>query len=249
MSDLTLLGGGEQPPVRDEHHAERKGASKAAATAMTTLAGALAGTAAGLNTMIVGPAGTIVGALVGAELAGLGSEVVVTEDAAYELEHDEHYRALWESDPGRQADAAFETARPAYRFGHVAAYHEAFVGRDFVAAEADLRTLWERDFAARYGRWEGVREYVCDAYGHSRGSNFGIRRDRGVVGTGGSAVDPLELERARAGLASRPESPEGDEPLFPIDLAATAPDAIGARSPEDEEVPQREVRHDQANWH
>ena len=201
-------------------------ASKAATTGMVTLAGAVAGTAAGLNTMIVGPVGAVVGALICAEIVGVGSEAVADETATYGTEHDEHYRGLWEGEPGHLAGAEFEAARPAYRFGHVAAYEPAFVGRDFIAAEPDLRMLWERDFRA-HGEWEPVRRYVCDAYGHSRSANYGLRRDASVIGTGGSAVDPLELSRARAGLASKPDTPEGDDPLFPTDLADTAPGADG----------------------
>jgi hypothetical protein len=224
-------------------------ASKAATTGMVTLAGAVAGTAAGLNTMIVGPLGAVVGALIGAELAGVGSEAIVTEVAAYGPEHEEHYRGLWEAEPGHPAAATFESARPAYQFGHVAAYEPAFVGRDFIAAETDLRALWERDFRP-HGEWEHVRRYACDAYGHSRSANFGLRRDASVIGTGGSAVDPLELARAQAGLASKPDTPEGDDPLFPTDLADTAYDAAGPfgdRLGEGLEVPASRIYPDDAD--
>ena len=224
-------------------------ASKAATTGMVTLAGAVAGTAAGLNTMIVGPLGAVVGALIAAEIAGVGSEAVVVETAEYGTEHDEHYRGLWMGEPDHPAEAEFETARPAYRFGHVAAYEPAFVGRDFIAAEPDLRALWERDLRT-YGEWERVRRYVCDAYGHSRSSNFGLRRDASVIGTGGSAVDPLELARARAGLASKPDTPEGDDPLFPTDLADTAPGSdvpFGGCLGEGPEVPASRIYPDDAD--
>jgi hypothetical protein len=69
-------------------------------------------------------------------------------------------------------------------------------------AEAELRAAWDRDFRAQHGEWERVRRYVCDAYGHSRGENFGCRRDASVIGAAGSAVDPVELDRARSGLPS-----------------------------------------------
>lgn len=246
MSDSTMQGGGaERPPAHDEPQHAVPGAG-AARTAAATALGAFAGAAAGLGTMIVGPLGAIVGAIVNAELAAVGSHVTVVE-SAYTPAYDEHYRALWESDPDRLADVPFDTVRPAYQFGHVAAYQASFVGRDFVAAEADLRALWERELRAMHGEWDGVRQHVCDAYGHSRAENLGIRRQEGVIGTGGSAVDPLELARARAGLASRPDSPEGDEPLFPTDLTATAPgagDAVGGGSlGEGAELPADRIYH------
>jgi hypothetical protein len=207
MSDSTTPGGIGQPPREDEQHPTwPTGAPRtAAATALGALAGAVAGTAAGLGTMIVGPVGAIFGAIVGAEViastAEMSSQAAATEPA-YSTEHDEHYRALWESDAGRPADVAFETMRPAYRFGHAAAYHPAFVGRDFHGAEEDLRAAWERDLGAQNGAWDRVRQHVCDAYGHSRGENFGIRRDLSIIGPAGSAVDPVELDRARSGLSS-----------------------------------------------
>jgi hypothetical protein len=203
MSDSTSPGGAEQPPTRDDR--QTAWMAGAARTAAATAVGALAGAAAGMGTMIVGPVGTVVGAIIGAEIMEMGSQATGAEPS-YSPEHDEHYRALWESDPARPADTAFETVRPAYRFGHVAAFQAQFVGWDFVAAESDLRTVWERDSRARHGEWERVRQYVRDAYGHSRGESFGVRRDERIIGSGGSAVDPVELDRARSGLPSVDES-------------------------------------------
>lgn len=205
MSESTPLAGGTgQPPAGDEQHAARPaGAPRRAATlALGAIAGAVAGTVVGLNTMIVGPVGAAFGAILGAELTEVGGQAVTPCEPSYTPEHDEHYRALWESDSARPAGFAFERVRPAYLFGHVAAYQTAFVGMDFVAAEPELRTVWDRDVAARHGSWESVRRYVCDAYGHSRGESFGFRRVDDVIGSAGSAVDPLELDRARSGLSS-----------------------------------------------
>jgi hypothetical protein len=205
MSDSTTRGGGaERPPTGDEQHAASAASAprKAMTTALGAIAGAVAGTAAGLGTMIVGPVGAALGAIIGAEIAEVGGQVVTSCDPAYTPEHEEHYRALWESHADRPADVAFDRVRPAYQFGHVAAYDPAFVGRDFTASEAELRAAWDRDFRERHGEWELVRHHVCDAYGHSRGENFGIRRDLGTVGAAGSAVDPVELDRARSGLSS-----------------------------------------------
>jgi hypothetical protein len=199
--------------------------SEAAGTAAGAAAGAVAGVAAGMGTIAAGPLGAIFGALAGAAVGASASQGVA--EATYTPAYDEHYRALWEAAPGHPADASFETARPAYQFGHLAAAHPEYAGRDFHDAEPDLRRAWERDLAARYGSWESARTFVCDAYGHARSEGYGVRRDSAVIGSAGSAVDPVELERARAGLPSRPDTPEGDEPRFPSDLTATTGAELG----------------------
>jgi hypothetical protein len=195
----------------------------AAGTATGAAAGAVAGAAAGLGTIAAGPLGAIFGALAGAAIGEASAQGAA--ESVYTNEHDEHYRALWEATPDRATGATYDAARPAYQLGHVAAAYPDFAGRDFHSAEPELRRIWDRDFRAQHGDWETVRHYVCDAYGHARAEGLGVRRDYGVIGTGGSAVDPVELERARAGLASRADAPEDDEPYFPSDLGATTPNA------------------------
>ncbi|AHG91890.1 hypothetical protein J421_4353 [Gemmatirosa kalamazoonensis] len=240
MSDPTFRGPDERDAERPRTNDERDAAAgTAAGTATGAAAGAVAGVAAGLGTIAAGPLGAIFGAFAGAAIGAAGG--VGTEESIYTSEHEDHYRALWEATPGRAADASFDTARPAYQLGHVAASRPEYAGRDFHDVEGDLRRIWERDFAARHGSWEAARHYVCDGYGHARGEGFGVRRDTSVIGTGGSAVDPVELARARAGLASRADTPEGDEPLFPTDLGATTGTAADAptagRLGERDEVP------------
>jgi len=227
----------------------RAAATTGVGTAAGAVAGAAAGVAAGLGTIAAGPLGAIFGALAGAAVgAGAGAG---TAESLYNLDYDEHYRALWEGTPGRLADASFDTVRPAYQFGHIAAAQPEYAGRDFHGVESDLRGVWERDFAARYGTWDAMRGYVHDGYGHARSEGLGTRRDLNVIGTGGSAVDPVELARARAGLASRADTPEGDEPLFPSDMTATAGRAgevQGNRLGEGAEITADQSHPEQANY-
>ncbi|HEY0778993.1 MAG TPA: hypothetical protein VGD56_13565, partial [Gemmatirosa sp.] len=68
-------------------------------------------------------------------------------------------------------------------------------------AEPALREGWG-DLRSRAGAWDDVRQYVHDAYGHARSEGVGERRNPAVIGSGGSAVDPVELDRARHGLSS-----------------------------------------------
>jgi hypothetical protein len=177
---------------------------KAASTPVTAVAGAVAGATAGLATGVFGPIGAMVGAIVGALAGGAagaaGGQAVAGE--LYTAEHDAHYRALWESRRDRPADLSYDRARLAYQYGHIAAQQPAYGGRYFADVEPELRQRWTGDLSARGGEWEGVRRYAEDAYSHARSLGLGSRRDPTVVGSAGSAVDPGELERARAGLPS-----------------------------------------------
>jgi hypothetical protein len=221
----------------------------AAATATGAVAGALAGAAAGLGTIALGPFGAIIGALVGATVGETASRGVT--EPTYTMVDDEHYQGLWEASPDRAADQGYDVARPAYQFGHIAAQLPQYAGRPFAAAEPELQRAWDADLRAQYGEWTRVRRYVCDAYGHARAEGLGVRRDATMIGPAGTAVDPVELERARAGLASNPDTPEGDTPLFPTDLPGTSPNAADGRaaSAEDVEVSQRDVHHERADLH
>ena len=47
------------------------------------------------------------------------------------------------------------------------------------------------------GEWETVRPDVETSYGYARSRGLGVRRDDTVVGSAGSAVDPVELDESR----------------------------------------------------
>ncbi len=169
----------------------------------TAAAGAVAGTMAGLQSGALAGAVTLgVGALAGAAL-GAAAGAALGEDAQrgqFTADADAHYRALYEASP--EGGRSYDAVRAAYVFGHVAAAEPGLAGRTFEQAEPALREAWTDELRARAGEWNGVRRYAHDAYGHARAEGAGERRDASVIGSGGSAVDPVELDRARHGLAS-----------------------------------------------
>lgn len=178
------------------------GATDTGRTAVGVAGGAVAGTMAGLQAGALAGAVTLgLGAVAGAAL-GAAAGAALAQDAApgrFTAESDAHYRALSEADavPG-----GYDAARPAYVFGHVAAAEPALAGLTFEEAEPALEHAWNDELRTRAGDWAHVRRYARDAYGHARAEGAGERRDPTVIGSGGSAVDPVELDRAQHGLPS-----------------------------------------------
>jgi hypothetical protein len=136
----------------------------------------------------------VLGAAAGAALAQ------EADPTRYTAESDAHYRALYEGSSA--ADRDYDRMRPAYVFGHVAASEPELAGLTFEEAEPALRTAWNDELRARAGDWEHARRHVLDAYGHARSEGAGERRNTRVIGSAGSAVDPVELDRAQHGLPS-----------------------------------------------
>jgi hypothetical protein len=176
---------------------------KATSAPVGALAGAAAGATAGLVTLTTGPVGFLIGAVAGALAGSLGGWFggqAVTE-IRYDEAEDAHYRALYEG--GVPTDRGFDAVRPAYEVGHLAAHNPDWVGRDFAAVEPELRRAWDADLRTQHrAEWDAVRPYVRDAYGHARSEGAGVRRNAGVIGSAGTAVDPVELDRARGGRPS-----------------------------------------------
>ncbi len=176
---------------------ERGAAATGAAAG--TIAGLQAGAVAGAMTFGIGAlAGVALGAAAGmATGAALGDS---TQGGQFTPDADAYYRALYEGAP--VSGRSYDVVRAAYVFGHIAASEPGLAGQSFEAAEPALHEAWTDELRTRAGDWDSVRQYVHDAYGHARSEGFGERRDRSVVGSGGSAVDPVELDRARHGLSS-----------------------------------------------
>ena len=209
-------------PSRDARDAERivtpdttaessteaqRRAVKAASPPAGAAAGAIAGATAGLATGVFGPIGAMVGAIVGA-LGGTAAATAAGQAAAedlYTAQDDVHYRSLWEARPGHTGDQGFESARVAYQFGHIAARQPDFAAAHFADVEPALRQRWPNELRERVGEWDAVRSYVEEGYSHARSRGAGERRDTSIVGSAGSAVDPVERDRARAGLPSTPD--------------------------------------------
>lgn len=175
----------------------------------TAAAGAVAGTMAGLQAGVLAGAATFgVGAIAGAAL-GAAAGAALGEDAQrgqFTADADAHYRALYEASP--EGGRSYDAVRAAYVFGHIAASEPGLAGQTFEEAEPALREAWTDELRARAGTWDGVRRYAHDAYGHARADGAGERRDRAVIGSGGSAVDPVELDRARRGRSSVVDAPQ-----------------------------------------
>lgn len=185
----------------------QRDAVKAAGPPAGAAAGAIAGGTAGLASGAFGPMGAMIGAIVGA-LGGAAAGAAGAQAAAndlYTAEDDLNYRTLWESRPDRVADQGFDSVRLAYQYGHIAAHQPEFAGAAFGDIEPELRRRWPNELRARAGEWDAVRSYVEDAFGYARSRGAGQRRDPNIIGTAGSAVDPVERDRARAGLPSIPE--------------------------------------------
>ncbi len=182
--------------------------SKAGNAAVGVGAGVVGGALAGLQAGALGGAAMLgVGGLAGAAL-GAAAGAALAEDAdptRYTADVDAHYRALYQG--SATADRGSDHVRPAYVFGHLAAAEPELAGMDFDQAEPALRGAWNDELRARSGTWEQMRAHVRDAYGHARAEGAGARRDPSVIGSGGSAVDPVELDRARHGLPSVPDAP------------------------------------------
>ena len=161
------------------------------------VAGAIAGGAAGIAVPVFGPIGAMVGAIVGA-LGGtaVGAAANDASSDLYTATHDAHYQSIWESSVDRAADRTFDSVRPAFQFGHIAASHPVFGGRHFGEVEPELRRRWPDDLRGRVGEWDAISRFVEEGYSHARSQGVGEHRDLGVIGTGGSAVNPVERDRA-----------------------------------------------------
>jgi hypothetical protein len=191
----------------DTEEMRERRAVKAASPPAGAAAGAIAGATAGLATGVFGPVGAMVGAIVGAlggTAAGAATGQAADQDL-YTAEDDAHYRGLWEALPQRAADQGFDATRVAYQYGHIAARHPDFAGAPFADVEPELARRWPNELRTRAGEWDAVRAYVEDAFSYARSRGAGTRRDSSVVGSAGSAVDPVERDRSRAGLPSTPD--------------------------------------------
>ena len=132
--------------------------------------GAVAGAAVG--TVTLGPIGTIIGAIAGA-VGGGWSALASAAPLHYSPEHDRAYRQHYESDTERVADQAYDTVRPAYQLGHLAARNPDYARREFESIEADLQRGWSDDVRARHGDWQVARRYAREAFIRERARSQG----------------------------------------------------------------------------
>ena len=146
------------------------GTSRAVAAPLGAVGGAVAGSTVG--TVTLGPIGMIIGAIAGA-LGGGWTALAAAAPTHYGPEHDREYREHYESDSERLADRTFETARPAYQLGHLAARNPDYARREFESIEEDLRRGWSDDVRARHGDWSIARRYAREAYVREQARSHG----------------------------------------------------------------------------
>ena len=77
---------------------------------------------------------------------------------------------------------AYDSARPAYQIGHVAGTDDAYAGRSFDDAEADLRRAWETEPRNGRGDWNDVRGHARDAYARGQEQRLVLSEEQLRVG-------------------------------------------------------------------
>jgi hypothetical protein len=114
-----------------------------------------------------GPIGLVIGGLAGAIGGWWAGRAVAEAAQEYTLGDDAVYRNHYENSPISHADRSYESVRPAYRLGHLAAHNPDYRGRPFEEIEADLKQGWDRAAKDTHGEWESVRGYAIDGYTRS----------------------------------------------------------------------------------
>jgi hypothetical protein len=183
--------------------------------------GAIGGGVAGatVGTVTLGPIGTIIGAIAGA-IGGGWTAIAAAAPTHYDASHDREYRAHYESDSERLADRHFDSIRPAYQLGHLAARNPDYAGRDFESVETDLQGGWTDDVRARHGDWSVARRYAREAFTRERGRSQG--RTQADLNMGGSAT------HQRPSFAD--PIPQGDPDRVAGDRPVPGRDADGSSS-------------------
>lgn len=118
-----------------------------------------------------------VGSVFGQALQTLGSwwstPAAQQASGAFGESEDRACRTHWESRTGTGAASGtgspardYESARPAYQFGHMAAHNPEYASRPFDQVEAEVERAWEKVGRERYGDWNEVRDQVSYGYTH-----------------------------------------------------------------------------------
>jgi hypothetical protein len=154
--------------------------------------GGIAGQAAGRAT---DAAADVAGAIFGTAFEALGewwrSPSAVEAGRTFDERHDRGAREHFEQAPGTGAQS-YETARPLYRFGHVAAHHPGYQGRSFREVEPELERAWGEDQRQRFGDWPQVRPYVSRGF-DQRSEVMRETREAGMRAQGGGSADEHEI--------------------------------------------------------
>jgi hypothetical protein len=139
---------------------------KADAETLGETSGGFLGAVGGMTVGSVGgPIGMLLGGLAGA-VGGwwAGREIA---DAVSEKD-DVTFRTMYEGAPDRLADRSYDSVRPAYVVGHLAARNPDYVGRSFDEIEPDLQRVWNKDVVENTGDWSAMRGYARTAFDRTR---------------------------------------------------------------------------------
>lgn len=120
--------------------------------------GGMAGAAMG--GVVAGPVGAVIGAAVGAVAGGLAGKGVA-EKINPTLE-DTYWRDNYASRPYAQADAAYDSYQPAYRYGWES--RERYAGKKFDEVENDLGNGWDKARGASHLAWNDAKQATRDAW-------------------------------------------------------------------------------------
>ena len=159
--DMSLIEPRSAPPG----HATPENIKTDAKTVGKASGGTL-GAATGMALGVAGgPVGLVLGGIAGAVggwWAGRGIANAITDD------DDAAYRAHYEETPDRPADRSYDSVRPAYVAGHLAARNPDYAGRAFEEVEADLQCGWSDEVAQPCGEWPAVRRFARAGFERGR---------------------------------------------------------------------------------
>jgi hypothetical protein len=131
-----------------------------------SIGGAAGGAAVGatFGTLVLGPLGTMIGALAGVMGGWWAGEGVAEASRAITPELENGFREHYKSSPEHLAELSYERVRHAYLLGYLARRNPEYAGRSFESVEPELERAWTRDLWGHYGEWAGLRGYVRAAY-------------------------------------------------------------------------------------
>lgn len=154
--------------------------------------GGMAGQAAGRATDFTA---SVAGAIFGTALDALGewwsspsaAEAGRTFDEGQDRAARQHYEQT-----GGVGGKGYDSARPLYQFGHVAAHHPEYQGRSFREVEPDLERAWGENQRRQFGDWPQVRPYVSRGF-DQRADVLRETREAGMRAQGGGSAEDHEI--------------------------------------------------------
>jgi hypothetical protein len=161
--------------------------------------GGIAGQAAGRAT---DAAADVAGAIFGTAVEALGewwsSPSAAEAGRSFDERHDRGAREHFHQTPGTAAES-YDTARPLYQFGHVAAHHPGYQGRSFREVEPELERAWGGAQREKFGDWPRVRPYVSRGF-DQRVEVMRETREAGMRAQGGGSAEEHEIRVSSSDL-------------------------------------------------